>query len=137
MSRIAYGFTAGIFFSVVPKIIQETFPHQIYKKDIFFLPYLGYAVYQLLSLFMIFNTKKKDILADDTKWAWFNLIPVIMTIPALFYFHFIHVHETLISHIRAKEQFKAIDVLKKIMKLSNDSQYKKLHKMIQRRYFKR
>lgn len=120
VSRIAYGFTAGFLFAQIPKIIQETFPHEIYKRSMFFWLYIGFILYQLCSLTMIFNSRKKDFLTESKKWTWFNLTPTILTIPALFYFHVLHVNESLMSHVRLNEQHKAIEILRKIIYLRED-----------------
>jgi hypothetical protein len=79
-----YGFAAGVFITILPKIIEETVPHKYYARffgastNIFVMSFFIFNSWMTLTIpyYNFMGPSLKKQMAKSFALGWFNYIPV-------------------------------------------------------------
>ena len=135
-----YGFAAGVFITILPKIIEETVPHKYYARffgastNVFVLSFFMFNTWMSLSIpdYDIFGKSLKKQMAKSWVLGWFNFIPVPFMICGLAATTSFFNHNPLYFLIEKgeKEHDDAMHVITQIYAHTVDHEYAEIYKCL-------
>lgn len=132
-----YGLAAGVFITILPKIIEETVPHKYYHRffgastNIFVMGYFIFNSWLTLNIpDYNFTGSLKKQMEKSFALSWFNYLPIPLMVLGLGATSFFFNHDPLYYLIKKEEHDDALHVISQIYKHTVEHEFSEIYKCL-------